>query len=178
MAQFIKKPIVVEAITFEELVNHGIASGANIVANMPWSWSYNGHQITHENDQCYLIPTLEGTMKMTPNDMLITGVQGEIYPCKKDIFESTYDVVVSENTELTFGEKSVGLSFNPSNDDKVGQAKKHIAKAIDLLELDHAEKTDNGKALSSWTRNVFRTNAFTQLVNSSKTLVTYLTWKD
>lgn len=173
MAQFIKKPIVVEAITFEELVNHGIGAGANVVANMPWSWDYNGHAITHENDECYLIPTLEGTMKMTPNDMLITGVKGEIYPCKKDIFESTYDVVVYENPAITFGEKSVGLSFNPSNDDKVGLAKKYIAQAIDLLEKEHETHT-----VSSWTRNVFRTNAFTQLVNSSKALVTYLTWKD
>jgi hypothetical protein len=30
---------------------------------------------------------------MTPNDMLITGVKGEIYPCKKDIFEATYELV-------------------------------------------------------------------------------------
>ncbi len=178
MAKFIKKPIVVEAITFEELVNHGIASGAKKYNGTPWSWEYNGHAISHENDECYLITTLEGTMQMTPNDMLITGVQGEIYPCKKDIFESTYDIVVSKNGELTFGEKSVGLSFNPSNDDKVGLAKKYIAQAIDLLESDHAEKTDSGKAMSSCTRNVFRTNAFTQLVNSSKALVTYLTWKD
>lgn len=30
---------------------------------------------------------------MTPDDMLITGIQGEIYPCKKDIFEATYDAI-------------------------------------------------------------------------------------
>lgn len=104
MSKFIKKPIVIEAITFEELVKHGLENDANVVNEIPWSWNYNGHAITHENDQCYLIPTLEGTMKMTPNDMLITGVKGEIYPCKKDIFEATYDSVVSENAELTFGQ--------------------------------------------------------------------------
>ena len=85
-----KKPVVIEAITFYELVEHGIASGGNVVNGMPWSFEYQGHPITHENDDCYLIPTLEGTMKFTPDDMLITGVQGEIYPCKRDIFESTY----------------------------------------------------------------------------------------
>lgn len=88
-----KKPVEIEAITFDELVSHGLKNGANVVDKMPWSWSYNGHPITHENDECYLIPTLEGVMKMTPNDMLITGVQGEIYPCKKDIFEQTYELV-------------------------------------------------------------------------------------
>jgi len=90
--KFRKKPVVIEAITFDELVKHGLENGANVVNDMPWSWDYNGHAISHENDECYLIPTLEGTMKMTPNDMLITGVKGEIYPCKKDIFEATYEL--------------------------------------------------------------------------------------
>lgn len=93
MAKYRKKPVIIEAITFQELVEHGKANGGNIVNDMPWSFDYKGHQITHENDQCYLIPTLEGTHNMTPNDMLITGVKGEIYPCKIDIFEATYEKV-------------------------------------------------------------------------------------
>jgi hypothetical protein len=36
---------------------------------------------------------MEGTMQMTPNDVLITGVKGEIYPCKIDVFEATYEKV-------------------------------------------------------------------------------------
>lgn len=91
--KFRKKPVEIEAITFDELVEYGKANGANIVADMPWSFDYKGQPITHENDQCYLIPTMEGTMRFTPNDMLITGVKGEIYPCKKDIFEATYDPI-------------------------------------------------------------------------------------
>ena len=86
-----KKPVVIEAITFDELVEHGRNSGGNIINGMPWSFSYNEHQITHENDRCYLIPTLEGTMRLNRDDMLITGVKGEIYPCKPDIFEATYE---------------------------------------------------------------------------------------
>lgn len=88
-----KKPVVIEAITFEELVEYGKQNGGNIVNGSPWSFKYKGHGITHENDQCYLIPTLEGSMKFTPSDMLITGVNGEIYPCKIDIFEKTYELV-------------------------------------------------------------------------------------
>lgn len=93
MAKYRKKPVIIEAITFQELVEHGKVNGGNIVNDMPWSFDFKGHQITHENDQCYLIPTLEGTHNMTPNDMLITGVKGEIYPCKIDIFEATYEKV-------------------------------------------------------------------------------------
>lgn len=91
MAFFTKKPVTVEAITFQELVEYGLANGANVHNGMPWSFQYKGHHITHENDECYLILTLEGTHNMTPKDMLITGVKGEIYPCKIDIFEATYD---------------------------------------------------------------------------------------
>lgn len=93
MAHFRKKPVVVEAITFQELVEYGKNNGGNMVNGMPWSFKYNGHPITHETDERYLIPTLEGTMDFTPNDMLITGVNGEIYPCKIDIFDKTYDLV-------------------------------------------------------------------------------------
>lgn len=91
--KYIKKPLEIEAITFDELVEHGRASttAANLRNGMPWSFEYAGHPITHENDDCYLIPTLEGTMKFMRGDMLITGVKGEIYPCKLDIFEATYD---------------------------------------------------------------------------------------
>ena len=93
MAQFRKKPVVIEAITFDELVEYGKANGGNIVNGMPWSFQYQGQPITHEDDNCYLILTLEGAMKFGREDMLITGVKGEIYPCKADIFAATYEAV-------------------------------------------------------------------------------------
>lgn len=37
------------------------------------------------------IPTLEGVMVGDENDWIIRGVQGELYPCKPDIFEATYE---------------------------------------------------------------------------------------
>ena len=40
-----------------------------------------------------LIGTLEGYMAVTPGDWVITGVKGEHYPCKPDIFEMTYEPV-------------------------------------------------------------------------------------
>lgn len=37
-----------------------------------------------------LIDTLEGTMKANYGDWIIKGVNGELYPCKNDIFKKTY----------------------------------------------------------------------------------------
>lgn len=41
----------------------------------------------------YFVETLEGMMRVRPGDWVITGVQGEKYPCKPDIFEATYEPV-------------------------------------------------------------------------------------
>lgn len=40
-----------------------------------------------------IIHTMEGDMKASPGDYIITGVNGERYPCKPDIFEKTYEPV-------------------------------------------------------------------------------------
>ena len=40
-----------------------------------------------------VIPTLEGDMKASIGDWIITGINGEQYPCKPDIFEETYEKV-------------------------------------------------------------------------------------
>jgi hypothetical protein len=37
------------------------------------------------------IVTLEGTMRADVDDWIICGVKGELYPCKPDIFEATYE---------------------------------------------------------------------------------------
>ena len=39
------------------------------------------------------IKTLEGTMKANKGDYIITGVKGEQYPCKPDVFKQTYEEV-------------------------------------------------------------------------------------
>ena len=40
-----------------------------------------------------IIPTLEGDHHASPGDYIITGVHGEQYPCKPDIFAKTYELV-------------------------------------------------------------------------------------
>lgn len=92
----------VEAITFDELVQHGIENGGNVQDGIPWSFTYKGHGITNEDKDTYLIPTLEGLMKFTRDDMLITGVKGEIYPCKRDIFKATYERVYDAPPVLSY----------------------------------------------------------------------------
>lgn len=41
----------------------------------------------------YFIRTLEGEMEVKEKDWIITGVNGEKYPCKPDVFEKTYEAV-------------------------------------------------------------------------------------
>lgn len=49
----------------------------------------------------FFIKTLEGNMKVMPDDWIIKGVNGEFYPCKPDIFEKTYEAAsaLPENKE-------------------------------------------------------------------------------
>ena len=80
--------------------------------------------------------------------------------------------------ELTFGEKAVGLTFNPSGDEKVNKAKRLMADALDLLKEVENEKTVNGNVTPTWNSNVFKTNAFNKIVDAQIALVKYITWKD
>ncbi len=43
-----------------------------------------------------IIHTLEGELIAQPGDWIITGVKGEKYPCRNDIFEMTYEKVVEQ----------------------------------------------------------------------------------
>ncbi|WP_306542745.1 hypothetical protein [Anaerotignum sp.] len=47
----------------------------------------------YKTNEELMIQTLEGNMKASPGDWIITGVHGEKYPCKPDIFEKTYELV-------------------------------------------------------------------------------------
>jgi hypothetical protein len=39
------------------------------------------------------IQTLEGTVRGYPGDYLVVGMKGEVFPCRADIFNATYDEV-------------------------------------------------------------------------------------
>jgi hypothetical protein len=78
--KFRKKPVVIEAERFDPDVRPwpvGVIDLRNEVIQDGWG-----------------IETLEGMMLVTPGDWIITGVKGERYPCKPDIFDMTYEAVI------------------------------------------------------------------------------------
>lgn len=78
-----KKPVVTEARQFDPGADYDEAC-----AVVAWC----GGIAT--DDGCE-IPTLEGAMLASPGDWIIRGVKGEFYPCKPDIFRTTYEQVQS-----------------------------------------------------------------------------------
>lgn len=44
----------------------------------------------YQTDRRVVIHTLEGDLIAEPGDWIITGIKGEKYPCKPDVFEMTY----------------------------------------------------------------------------------------
>lgn len=85
-----KKPVVIEAENTSVLLVLASQSWENLPA---WVRAeYEKGNIVFGDDKL-LIKTLEGTMTAEKTDMVIRGVKGEVYPCKKDIFDATYEKV-------------------------------------------------------------------------------------
>lgn len=85
-----KKPVVIEAMQWD-----GTTASATPTIN--WALDHDVTITYYCGDECrsdlhvLLVSTLEGAMKAQPGDYIIKGVQGEFYPCKPDIFASTYE---------------------------------------------------------------------------------------
>ena len=47
----------------------------------------------YQTDEEMIIQTLEGPLRAAPGDWIITGIRGEQYPFKPDVFEKTYEPV-------------------------------------------------------------------------------------
>ena len=84
-----KKPVVIEAIEFNGTRKWDDAPEWLIEATQKHPES-TGSIVVHENETA-TIATLEGMHTAQKGDMIIRGVQGEIYPCKPDIFKKTYE---------------------------------------------------------------------------------------
>jgi len=62
-----------EATTFDELVAYGLAQpNSNVFRGMPWSFTFNGMPVTHENDDLYIV----GPMHFRRGDLLLTDARG------------------------------------------------------------------------------------------------------
>jgi hypothetical protein len=99
MHKYRKKPVVVEAFQMTEARRWDNSEWPNWL-HEAWNRAagdvgafWCGLQPPHEN---LYISTLEGDLKVEWGDWIIQGVQGELYPCKPDIFEATYGPVEEE----------------------------------------------------------------------------------
>lgn len=88
-----KKPVVIEAYQLVE-TEYSVKEAVKFAfgADMNDDEMEVMFAIAEQNGGIY-IETLEGTMKAGFGDYIIRGVAGEIYPCKSDIFEATYELV-------------------------------------------------------------------------------------
>lgn len=88
MAEYRKKPVVVEA----EVFRRGMEDGIDFKKPMPDMKGFETND-PHGTVAYPYINTLEGKHYVSPGDYIITGIKGERYPCKPDIFEETYEPV-------------------------------------------------------------------------------------
>lgn len=84
--RFRKKPVVIEAFRIE-------SPGEVTRATPQWLLQaiVDGVIKFDPSTPCAMIDTLEGSMRADVGDWIIKGVKGELYPCKPDIFEATYE---------------------------------------------------------------------------------------
>jgi hypothetical protein len=85
MKKYIKKPIIVEAIQYD---------GFNFIEIFTWVYPSRSMIPIPENvigTTQLIVRTLEGDMKANIGDYIIKGINGEFYPCRKVIFEKTYE---------------------------------------------------------------------------------------
>lgn len=91
MPKYRKTPVTVDAFVLNE----------RGMVGEDWFWDAvtRNDIITHSFGKDYPEPawceikTLEGVMVAKAGDYIIRGIEGEIYPCKADIFEQTYEEV-------------------------------------------------------------------------------------
>lgn len=84
MAQFRKKPVVIEAMQFTKETKDQVFNFVTCNHYPVW---------VGPETPGLVIQTLEGNMIAHVGDWVIKGVAGEFYPCKDEIFRSTYELV-------------------------------------------------------------------------------------
>ena len=81
-----KKPVVIEAVQW-------LGTGKSEHAVMAFTGGVAKRSTSQHDTPVFEITTLEGTMVAVVGDWIIRGIKGELYPCKPDIFEATYEAV-------------------------------------------------------------------------------------
>jgi hypothetical protein len=91
MPRYVKKPVEIEAVQWFKKGDHKDVKSVKEISSKASSRkckSCGGDMNNHG-----WVNTLEGGHVVCPGDFIITGVAGETYPCKPDIFEKTYEKV-------------------------------------------------------------------------------------
>lgn len=83
--KFRKKPVVIDAVQWQ---GDNLQDVASLGGARAYEQDFLGDDL--------IINTLEGDMKANKGDWIIKGVKGELYPCKPDIFEQTYEPVSNQ----------------------------------------------------------------------------------
>lgn len=89
MPKFRKKPVVIEAVQFNVGREHKVKLPDGVIVTKFSPGADNFNYLGFE----FGIETLEGVMAVKNLDWIITGVKGERYPCKPDIFAETYEPI-------------------------------------------------------------------------------------
>ena len=90
-----KKPVEIEAFKYDG--DFRAWDGSSYVPD--WAVDAWEDDILRFRQSELYIRTLEGEMHASVGDYIIKGVQGEIYACKPDIFEATYEKAEDEDHE-------------------------------------------------------------------------------
>ncbi len=89
MSKYRKKPVVIEAFQYDgDMIDAG---GHPYAPAWVLKALEEGGTMYYKDDGELYIKTLEGEHHVSVGDYIIQGVQGELYPCKPDIFEQTYE---------------------------------------------------------------------------------------
>lgn len=98
---FRKKPVVVGAVQFTEAVRDAHLFDGGPLPEGVTKGGANYHPGRREVYSAnFYIETLEGRMEVSVGDWIITGIKGEHYPCKPDIFAATYEPAASPAAPL------------------------------------------------------------------------------
>lgn len=97
--KFRKKPIVIEAFTFEEVIEAGRETATATIEDHPAAFLFRGIQLSYAGNHTYSLVTPDGMVDFTPDDVLMVSPEGVVYPCSKDAFDLEY--VKAGNSPLT-----------------------------------------------------------------------------
>lgn len=90
LSAYIKKPIKIDAIQYKEGLEDGFDELDKALEN---GLNRENYESPVTSGLVPYIITMEGKHYIQKGDYIITGVEGERYPCKKDIFQKTYEPV-------------------------------------------------------------------------------------